>query len=316
MSYDVKLMVKVANLYYKESLNQENIAKRLKMSKYQVNRILKRALDSGMVQINIIDPTVNISTLEEKLEKKLGLKRAIVVENFGLSELELKSKLGQAAAKYLMEIIKDGDVIGISWGTTIKEVINYLPSKINKSVQVVQITGGSHQLSVDLNCHDITRRFSSKFGIEPKLLYAPAIVDSKKMHDMLIQETSIKSTFEYFNKLTTAIVGIGAIYPKVKSTLLKTGHIGSDDMASLTSSGAVGDVYSHFFDKDGNICSNNLTGRLIAMPVEELLRVPYSVGIAGGELKAEAILGAARGKYINLLVTDSTAADKIIKLIG
>jgi len=316
MPYDNKLMVKVANLFYKENLTQENIAKRLKASKYQVNRILKRALSSGMVQINIIDPTVNISTMEEELEKKLGMKRVIVVENFGLSEIELKAKLGQAAAKYLLEIIKDGDVIGISWGTTIKEVINYLPLKINKSVQVVQITGGSHQLSVDLNCHDITRRFSSKFGVEPKLLYAPAIVDSKKMHDMLIKETSIKSTFEYFNKLTTAIVGIGAIYPKVISTLLKTGHIGSDDMASLTSSGAVGDVYSHFFDKDGNICSNNLTGRLIAMPVEELLRVPYSVGIAGGELKAEAILGAARGKYINLLVTDSTAADKIIKLIG
>ncbi len=315
MSYDVKLMVKVANLYYKESLNQENIAKRLKMSKYQVNRILKRALDSGMVQINIIDPTVNISILEEKLEKKFGLKRAIVVENFGLSELELKSKLGQAAAKYLMEIIKDGDVIGISWGTTIKEVINFLPSKINKSVQIVQITGGSHELSIDINCHDITRRFSSKFGVEPKLLYAPAIVDSKKMHDMLIKESSIKSTFEYFNKLTIAIVGIGAIYPKVISTLLKTGHIGRDDMASLKESGAVGDVYSHFFDIDGNICDSKLTGRLIAMPVAELLKVPYSVGIAGGELKAEAILGAVRGNYINLLVTDSTAAEKILKLI-
>ncbi len=315
MPYDVKLMVKVSNLHYKENLNQENIAKRLKMSKYQVNRILKRALSSGMVQINIIDPTVNISTLEEKLEKKLGLKRAIVVGNFGLSDLELKAKLGQAAAKYLMEIIKDGDVIGISWGTTIKEVINFLPSKINRSVQIVQITGGSNELSVDLNCHDITSRFSSKFGVEPKLLYAPAIVDSKKMRDMLVKETSIKSTFEYFNKLTTAIVGIGAIYPKVISTLLKTGHIGRDDMASLKESGAVGDVYSHFFDSDGKICKSNLTGRLIAMPVAELLKVPYSVGIAGGELKAQAILGAVRGNYINLLVTDSTAAEKILKLI-
>ena len=316
MPYDIKLMVKIANLFYKENLTQENIAKRLKASKYQVNRILKRALSSGMVQINIIDPTVNISSLEEKLEKKFGLKRAIVVENFGLSDSELKAKLGQAAAKYLIEIIKDGDVIGISWGTTIKEVINFLPSKINKSVRIVQITGGSHQLSIDLNCHDITRRFSSKFGVEPKLLYAPAIVDSKKMHDMLIKETSIKSTFDYFNKLTTAIVGIGAVYPKVISTLIKTGHIGKDDIASLKNNGAVGDVYSHFFDKDGNICESNLNGRLIAMPVAELLKVPYSIGIAGSELKAEAILGAVKGNYINILITDSTAAEKIIKLAG
>jgi len=314
MSYDIKLIVKVSNLYYKDNLKQESIARKLKVSKYQVNRILKRAIKSGIVQINIIDPTVNISNLEEKLEKKFNLKRAIVLENFGLSDLELKSKLGQAAAKYLLEIIKDRDVIGISWGTTINEVINYLPSKIGKSVEIVQITGGSHELSINLNCHDITRRFASKFGVEPHLLYAPAIVDSKKMHDLLINETSIKKTFKYFSKLTIAIVGIGAIYPKIISTLIKTGHISDHDLESLKKSKAVGDVYSHFFDINGRVCDSNLSGRLVAMPVEDLLKVPYSVGIAGGKLKAEAILGAIRGNYINIIVTDSTAAEKILEL--
>ncbi|MDZ7837829.1 MAG: sugar-binding domain-containing protein [Actinomycetota bacterium] len=184
MTYDIKLMVKVASLYYRDGLTQEDISTKLKISKYQVNRILKRAINIGVVQINIIDPTQGLSSLEEKLEKKFDLKRAIVVENSGLSDKELKSKLGQAAANYLLEIIKDGDIIGVSWGTTINEVINHLPSKINKQVEVVQITGGIHQLSVNLNCHDIARRFASRFGVNPHLLYAPAIVDTKESHDL------------------------------------------------------------------------------------------------------------------------------------
>jgi len=290
MSYDTKLMVKVASLYFKENLKQESIARRLKISKYQVNRILKKALNSGMVQINIIDPTKNISDLEEKLEKRFDLKRVIVVENFGLSDTELKSKIGQAAARYLLDIIKEDDIIGVSWGTTINEVINHLPSKINRKVEVVQITGGSHELSIDLNCHDITRRVASKFGVNPHLLYAPSIVDSKKMHDMLLKETSIKRTFEYFSRLTIAMVGIGAMYPRVISTLVKTGHI------------------------NGKTCDSKLSERIIAMPVKELLRVPYSIGIAGGKLKAEAILGAIRGNYINIIITDSTAAEKIMEI--
>ncbi|MCJ7472004.1 MAG: sugar-binding transcriptional regulator [Actinobacteria bacterium] len=314
MAYDTKLMVKIANLYYKENLKQESIARRLKVSKYQVNRILKKALNSGMVQINIIDPTKNISDLEEKLEKKFKLKRAIVVENFGLSDTELKAKIGQAASRYLLDIIKEGDIIGVSWGTTINEVINYLPTKINRSVEVVQITGGSHELSIDLNCHDITRRFASKFGVNPHLLYAPSIVDTKKMHDMLLEETSIKKTFNHFSKLTIAMVGIGAMYPRVISTLVKTGHIGGNELESLKTNGAVGDVYSHFFDIHGKTCDNKLSERIIAMPVKELLRVPYSIGIAGGELKAEAILGAIRGKYINILITDSNAGEKIMEI--
>lgn len=314
MSYNIKLMVKVSNLYYKDNLTQEEISEKLKISKYQVNRILKKAISSGIVQINIIDPTVNISTLEDKLEKLFNLKRAIVVDNYGLSDIELKSKLGNAAANFLMEIIKNKDVIGVSWGTTINEVVNQLPSKINKEVEVVQITGGSHQLSIDLNCHDVTRRLAKKFNTEPNLLYAPAILDSKELYNLLLQEQSIRKTYEYFERVTIALVGIGAMFPKIVSTLIKTGHINEIDFKSLKEHNAVGDVFSHFFNINGRICDSSLKGRLIAMPVNTLLKVPYSVGVAGGKEKAEAILGALRGKYINILITDNTAAEKILKL--
>ena len=258
MSYNIKLMVKVSNLYYKDNLTQEDISQKLKISKYQVSRILKKAVDSGVVQINIIDPTANISTLEDKLEKTFNLKRAIVVDNYGLSDIELKSKLGNAAANFLLEIIKDKDVIGVSWGTTINEVINQLPSKINKEVEVVQITGGSHQLSIDLNCHDVTRRLAKKFNTEPNLLYAPAILDSKELYNLLLKEQSIKKTFEYFDRVTIALVGIGAMYPKIVSTLVNTGHINEKDFKSLKEHKAVGDVFSHFFDINVKICDSRL----------------------------------------------------------
>lgn len=314
MSYNIKLMVKIATLYYKDQLTQEVISKKLKVSKYQVNRILKKAISSGIVHINIVDPTDNVSRLEDQLEKTFGIKRAIVVENDGLSDPELKSKLGGAAANYLLEIIKDGDIIGVSWGTTINEVINHLPSRVNKKVTVVQITGGSHQLSINLNCHDITRRFAKIFGIEPHLLYAPAILDSKKLYDMLLKEKSIKQTFEFFDKITISVVGVGAMYPKIISTLINSGHIGAKDFASLNENNAVGDVFSYFFDITGKICNSSLQGRVFAMPVQSLLKVPYSIGVAGGKLKAEAILGALRGRYINILITDNTAAERILRL--
>jgi deoxyribonucleoside regulator len=314
MAYNTKLMVKVANLYYRDNLNQEEIGKKLKISKYRVNRILKKALELGIVQINIIDPTFNISTLEDELEKRFGLKRAIVIENNGLSDPELKSKLGATASDFLLEIIKEGDVVGVSWGTTVNEVIDHLPSKINKKIEVIQITGGSHQLAVNLNTHDITRRFAAKFGVQPHLLYAPAILDSRELYDMLLKEKSIKSTFSLFNSVTIALVGIGAIYPKVISTLLNTGHIDKDDFESLKQCNAIGDVFSHFFDLKGDICDSSLKGRLVAMPVEILKKVPYSMGVAGGKLKSEAILGALRGRYINILITDDTAAERVLKI--
>lgn len=314
MIYDTKLMVKVSTLYYKDGLTQDDIAKKIKISKYQVNRILKKAVSSGIVRIMIIDPTSDISVLEEELEKKFSLKRAIVIKNSGLSDVELKVKLGVAAAEYLAEIIKDGDIIGVSWGTTVNEVINHLPPKINKNVEVVQITGGSYLLSIDLNCHDITRRLAQRFNKEPHLLYAPAILDSKELYSALIKEKSIKSTFNYFNKVTIALVGIGALYPKATTTLLATGYISSEDLKSLKENNAVGDVFSHFFDAGGDICDSSLAGRIVSMPIDLLKNVPYSIGVAGGKLKAEAIHGALLGKYVNILITDETAAERILKI--
>ena len=314
MAYDIKIMVKVATLYYKDNITQDNISKKLKISKYQVNRILKRALETGIVKVSISDPTISVAPLEEKLEKRFNLRRAIVVDNYGLSDIELKSKLGFAAANYLMEIIKDADVIGVAWGTTINEVINYLPAKINKNVEVVQVTGGIHQLSVNLNCHDVARRFADRFGVEPHLIYAPAIVDSKELHDLLLNETAIKKTFSYFDKINIAVVGIGALYPKVNSSFIETGHLTESDLKALQANGAIGDVVSHFFDKNGNICDSSIAARLIAISISDLKKVPYCIGVSGGELKAEAILGSIKGKLVNIIITDSKAAEKILKI--
>jgi len=315
MAYDFKLMVKVSTLYYKDGLTQDDISKKLKISKYQVNRILKRAVETGVVQISINDSLANVTEYEEKLERQFNLKRAIVVDNSGLSDKELKTKMGQAAANYLLEIIKNNDIIGVAWGTTVNEVINHLPNKINKNVEIIQVTGGVHQLSVNLNCQDIARRLAAIYGVEPHLIYAPAIVESPELHDMLLNEPSIKETFNFFNKINVALVGIGAIFPKVTSSFIETGSLNSDDLEKLKLNHAVGDVFSHFFDIYGKISDPGIDSRMITISTDDLFKIPYSIGVAGGEAKAEAILGAIRGRYVNILITDSKAAARILKLV-
>ncbi len=55
MSYDIRLTLKVAELYYKDNLNQERIAKRLKISKYKVIKLLRIAKKEELIEIKIID---------------------------------------------------------------------------------------------------------------------------------------------------------------------------------------------------------------------------------------------------------------------
>ncbi|MBM3712326.1 MAG: sugar-binding transcriptional regulator [Actinobacteria bacterium] len=311
MAYNIKLMVKVAKLYFNNKLPQLEIARKLKISKYQVTRLLKMAEKMRIVKIIISDPTLNVTSLEERLEEGFNLKRAIVVENKGLSVDEIRSKIGVEAARYLLEIIKDDDIIGISWGGTVNEVVNNLPSEINRKVKIIQIIGASHQLSIKLSAHDLAKRFGAKFNVEPLLLFAPAVVINKKTRDLFLEDVSIKKVFDYFNKINLAIFGVGTLRSE---PFLESEYLSKDDIESLKESKTVGDVIGNHYDIDGNPSDTTLKSRTIAISLEQLKEIPYTIAVAGGEEKAEAILGALRGKYINILVTDSKAAEKILQI--
>ncbi|MCL5071901.1 MAG: sugar-binding domain-containing protein, partial [Actinobacteria bacterium] len=136
----------------------------------------------------------------------------------------------------------------------------------------------------------------------------------KITRDLLVREKSIKEIFEYFKRLNIAIVSIDAIYHKTISSLVKTHHITEDELKYLKKKGAVGDVCMHFFDANGKIIENNMGGKLIAIPAEDFMRVPYSIGIVGGTRMAEAIYGALKGKFINVLITDYVTAQKVFEL--
>jgi DNA-binding transcriptional regulator LsrR (DeoR family) len=52
--------------------------------------------------------------------------------------------------------------------------------------------------------------------------------------------------------------------------------------------------------------------RVIGVTLEQLRGVDRCVGIAGGERKFEAIRGALKGGWINVLITDRTTAERLL----
>ena len=105
---------RVAYYYYKEGLTQEEIAKRMKMSRQRVNRIISSCIDLGIVTINIEGLDNSNLELETKLEDKYGLKEVRII-NETADEQKIQ-ELGIEGGKYLRSILKDNDIIGFSRG--------------------------------------------------------------------------------------------------------------------------------------------------------------------------------------------------------
>jgi len=289
------------------------IGERLGISRHRVGRLLREAIETGVVKIEIQSASGTSAELEQALENAFGLKATVVVEvNSDLPSEDIKRTTCKAGAEFLRELIKAHHTIGVGWGTTTFELINQLEPLEMPGATVVQITGGNKRLSVQFDCHEVTRRLAQKLGVDPVLLHAPGVVDKKETRELLMVESSVSETFKHFDKLDVVIVGIGAIMPEVRSMLIGSGYVPAAELKSLKQSGAVGDVFSYFISDKGEIVQTEIYDRSITIGIRQIRKIPTTVGVATGAEKSRAVAAAIRGGFVNTLIVDSLLAQALL----
>lgn len=312
-NYDLDILIKVCNLKYKEKIQQKEIAKLLKLSTAKVSRLLQKAFELDVVKVIVNDVNFQTTKLESDLEKKFQLRRVFISKSENGNADDIKKNIGQRIAGYLLTILKDNDCMGISHSSTIKEIIQSLPIYINKKVDVVQMLGGSY--SMVFEGVDQTKELSDRFGVSPHILYAPLFVDNGRIKKAILQDSSIKESFNFFKNINIALVGIGSFYPLGSSTIFRSGSLSREEIAELKEHKVAGDIYGHFFCEDGNFCNTSIEKRMITIPLEIIPKIDLQIGVAGGLEKFDAIHAAIKGKLINILATDEITGEKLLSVI-
>lgn len=306
-----RILTKIAHMYYDENMTQQEIANKFGVSRPSVSRLLQKARQEGIVEIKI-HYEGSYAKLENILEKSFGLREVIITpteEGDGL-----KRHLAEAAASYLERTIKEGDIVGISWGTTLVHIPSYIKTKI-KNVTFVPLVGGAGQTKLDIHANAIAINFAEAFGGSGRLLHAPVTVDSIAVKQTLISDKNIKQILELAAKSDIAVVGIGSpVDPG--STIRQTGYYTETELNSLKEANAVCDISWIFLDEEGNLCPIELNKRVIGISMEDLNKIPTVVGVAGGQAKRKAILAAIKGHHIDVLVTDEKTAEFLLENIG
>jgi DNA-binding transcriptional regulator LsrR (DeoR family) len=118
---------------------------------------------------------------------------------------------------------------------------------------------------------------------------------------------------ELARQVDVALLGIGST-EKEYSSFLRSGYIPKEEIDRLHKSGAVGNVVGTHFNARGEIVCHDFSEHLVMLGERDLLKIPVRIGVAGGEGKVIPILGALRGGYVNVLVTDSVTASKVLEL--
>jgi DNA-binding transcriptional regulator LsrR (DeoR family) len=309
---ELRLLVKVCKLYYEDGLTQDEIVIKLQLSRSKVSRLMQRARDEGVVQISVVIPPGTFSDLETRLEARFRLQEVLVIEVHETdSQAVINRQLGMAAAAYLARTIKDNDLVGISWGSTLLGMVSSLQPVVTHGVQVVQIIGGLGQPEAEVHATDLCRRLARTLGARLTLLPAPGIVANQRTKEAFLADNHVQHALDLFPKLDVAMVGIGA--PTPDSVVMQDGSIITQpELDDLLKCGAVGDIALHFFDIYGQPVISDIERRLIGITLEQMEQVKRIVGVAGGPDKKAAILGALHGGLVDVLITDSATAVSLL----
>jgi DNA-binding transcriptional regulator LsrR (DeoR family) len=309
---EIRLMAKVARMYYDQGIRQQEITERLNIHQSKVSRMLKRAREANIVRISVATPAGFFPDLEDALESRFQLKEAVVVDSDGDEERVVRD-LGAAAAYYVETTIKPEMVIGISsWSRSLFSMVDTLhPSTAGAGGKVVQILGGVGNASTQYQAMLLAQRLAGLIGASPVLLQAPGVVGSPEAKAVLVRDAAVEGASKLFSKLDLALVGIGSLEPS--HLLASSGNIFSpEERRQLRRAGAVGDICFQFIDKQGEPVDSPLMKRVIGIDLATLKSAPRVVGIAGGESKLTAVRASLRGKWINVLITDKRTAERLI----
>jgi len=312
---ELRLMTKIARMYYEENMRQSDIAKQLGLSQATISRLFNRAREEGVVRITVTSPKGVYVDLEKELMVKYGLRDAIVVDCHSNDDDELMQRdLGSAASFYVESAINNGEVIAISsWSATLLALVDALhPIPRKKDVKVVQILGGVGNPSAEIHAARLTGRFADLVQGQAIFLPAPGVVGAKATRDVFLEDPFVREAMSIFDQITLALVGIGSESPS--ALLEQSGNTFSEEeLDSLRDQNVAGDILLRFFDINGQPIESALNDRVVSMNLEQLRQVDRAIGIAGGSRKFEAIRGALRGSLINILITDSCTAEKLVQ---
>ena len=313
---ELRLMAKVARMYYVQEMNQQAITRKLHLHQSTISRMLKRARTLNIVRVSVATPPGTFADLEDQLISRFDLKDAIVVDCPAEGDALVRD-LGAALAYFLETTLKPGKNIGISsWSRSLFAMVDALhPGDYCAGGKVVQILGGVGSAGSDFHAIHLAQRLAANIGALPVLLQCPAIVGTPEAQRVLSRDPSVQEASALFERLDLALVGIGSMEPS--KLLAVSGNIFSrEERAELQRLGAVGDICFRFYNAEGEPIKSPLMKRVIGVDLVNLRKCERVVGVAGGAQKMGAILGALRGRFIDVLITDHHTAAALTETQG
>ena len=325
---DDRFLRKIAHLYYEAGWTQEKIATSESYTRQTISKALQKAKDRGIIRISVVpeERTGFLRNLARELRTSFGLEDLIIVPGRNLDDTSgediddgVMADIASAAADYLDELLKDGDVLAVSGGKRImRPVVRYLkPKKRLPRLSVVPTIGFVRPFTnfgdPNLIAHDI----ALAYGANHAWLSIPAIVETQEQCVLSRSLPLVRDVLEIVERANLVMMGLWPWLSSTDDYLVRRNIVTQKQIDEFKSYKPVADINHWVFDEAGN-CINELLRPppyfLTGLEVPKLKdrikhRKTKSILVAGASKSyINGILAILRAGLVSILVTDHITA--------
>jgi DNA-binding transcriptional regulator LsrR (DeoR family) len=303
------LAARAAWLYYVAGNTQDQIARKLNVSRQAAQRLVAAAVSEGLIKFRLDHPIAACVELAEALRARFGLDYVEVVP--GDADQDGLVGLAGAAARQVETHLaaKSPTVLAFSTGRTLRATVGQVAPMERPQHTVVSLVGTMTR-DGRASPYDVVMRLADRTGASCYPLPTPVVTDTAEQCQLLQGQRPYRMVRALAEQAKVAFLGIGTL--DAKAPLLVDGFITRDELAQLTRAGAVGEIAGSAFDAEGRLIESALRARTTAIPIELPLQ-RLTLGVAGGRAKAEPIGAALRGRLLSALITDEGAAKAVLE---
>jgi DNA-binding transcriptional regulator LsrR (DeoR family) len=296
-------------LYYIAGHTQDEIAKKLKVSRATAQRLVSLCLSERLITFRLEHPIAACMELAKRLKDRYGLKYCEVAPTDLANPLNVAG-LAERAAALLEQTLRSEKpvIIAIGTGRVMRAAVEQLAPMDCPNHQVVSLVGN---ISPDgsASFFDPLARLADLTKARHYPMPLPVFVSSEAERSQLLQIAAVTRVRAIAENADLRLVGIGQIDQGAQVHV--DGFITRDELLELMRLGAVGEVTAWAFDAEGRVIDAGTNKRVTSVPH----RVPaesLTVGAALGPAKITAMRAALKGGILNGLITDEATAKALL----
>lgn len=296
-------------LYYVAGNTQDEIARKLGVSRQSAQRLVAMAVSEKLIKVRVDHPIARCMDLAGALTDRYGLMSCEVVPS-DPDAPGLLAGIAIAAATELERMLKSPGrrIVSLGTGRALKAAVEQVRRMSCPQHLVVSRLGNMMQ-DGSASPYNATISLAERIGA-PHYPY-PLPVLARNPDDLagLRSQEAVQNTIRLCERADLSLVGIG--HMDRSAPMVLDGFVSAAEIDELAALGAVGEITSWVYDREGRIIDCAFNERVASVPLPRAADRPM-IAVAIGESKLPAMRAALVGHLVNGVITSEAMAERLL----